>query len=74
MRVNGTWRLAAAGSELRDSVYSAFKSMYGVEIAQMRGKASKITYTQRELSRLQPVFSRFVELCNVNKVAASQDV
>jgi hypothetical protein len=56
--------------QLRDSVYSAFKSMYGVEIAQMRGKASKITYTQRELSRLQPVFSRFVELCNVNKVAA----
>jgi hypothetical protein len=60
--------------QLQRAVYNTFKNLYGTEHAHVRGKANKINYTQAELKRLKPVFSRFIEMSNVDKVTTPVEV
>jgi len=60
--------------QLQQAVYNTFKNLYGTEHAHVRGKANKINYTQAELKRLKPVFSRFIEMSNVDKVTTPAEV
>lgn len=60
--------------QLQQAVYNTFKNLYGTEHARVRGKANKIHYTQAELKRLKPVFSRFIQMSNVDKVTTPAEV